>query len=147
MFQINQTISAHPHNVAQFHKALKSLLIVNCTFYALANLFQAELVPTAEDLILLLLGFLAVEIQSVNAIKAYVNLSIISVAIDFLSLLSVFFIVSAMQIPKVVDFIYFALFMVENYYKYNAITYARKIKEDWKSVQLPTGDEVLRSSA
>ena len=134
---MNQNLAAHPQNIDEFNKNLKRLLIVNVVFYALSNLLQAEIVPTSQDLILLLMGFVAIEIQSVNALKAYINLSIISIAIDFLSLMSVFFLVAELQIPKVVDFLFIILFVIENYFKYHAITSARKIKDDWKAVQLP----------
>lgn len=139
MVQINENLVAHPHNITQLNKALKCLLVVNVVFYALSNLFQAEVVPTSQDLILLLLGFLSIEIQSVKALKAYINLSIISIAIDFLSLLSVVFLVSSLELPKLVDVFFMILFVIENYFKYHAITYARRIRDDWKSVQLPGG--------
>eukprot|EP00835_Amoeboradix_gromovi_P000391 NODE_13_length_42895_cov_0.518413.p21 type:complete len:142 gc:universal NODE_13_length_42895_cov_0.518413:37754-37329(-) len=139
MYQANQSLTSHPQHVSDMKGALRNLLIVNVVFYAISNLLQAEIVFTSQDMILLLLGYLAVEMQSVNALKLYIDLSIISVGIDFLSLLSIFFLVSSLNITRIIDVIFILLFVVENYFKYRAITYSRKIKDDWKEVQLPSG--------
>eukprot|EP00834_Sanchytrium_tribonematis_P004693 NODE_244_length_11882_cov_0.560214.p10 type:complete len:144 gc:universal NODE_244_length_11882_cov_0.560214:9851-9420(-) len=141
MFQLNQNLTSHPSHVKGFQTALKKLLVINMVFYTLSNLLQAEIVPTSQDLILLLLGFLSVEINSINSLRAYIKLSIISIAIDFASLLSVFFLVSSLKLPGWIDFLFLILFVVENYFKYEAIKFARKIKIDWKSVQLPIAGE------
>ena len=116
--------------------SLFKLLVINTVYYGLQNVLQAELVPTSQDLILLLLGYLAVEMQSNHALHMYKKLSMVSMVFDFISLISVVMMIAHLHIPKFFMFIFASLFFIENYVKYTAIKNASRVIEDWDSVEL-----------
>ncbi|KAJ3087853.1 hypothetical protein HK102_010153 [Quaeritorhiza haematococci] len=102
---------------AKFRTTLSVLLGLNLLFYTFESIIGVALLPSGQDLILLLLGWFAQDQFRPSSLNLYYKLTALSITIDMLGLVASVWVIVAYRHSLWISFVLIILFSLETTFK------------------------------